>query len=58
MCCALVPGTLALDLPTLTSDVCFCSLSVTTEFVSPSDEESGRKLGVMLMSFGRKNGLI
>ena len=52
-CCALVPGTLALDLPTLISDVWFfsVSLSVTTEFVSLKDEESGRTLGVLLMSW-------
>ena len=31
------------------------SLSVTTGFVSLYDESSGRKLGVLLMSLGRKN---
>ena len=59
-CCALVPGTLALDLPTLILErglVFFSvSLSVTTEFVSLYDEGSGRTLGVLLMmSLGRKN---
>ena len=59
-CCALVPGTLALDLPTLILErglVFFSvSLSVTTEFVSLYDEASGRTLGVLLiMSLGRKN---
>ena len=34
------------------------SLSVTTEFASLYDEESGRTLGVLLMSLGRKPGLI
>ena len=53
-CCALVPGTLALDLPTLILErglvFFYVSLSVTTEFVSLYDEESGRTLGVLLMS--------
>ena len=53
-CCALVPGTLALDLPTyldsLARFVFFLCLTVTTEFVSLYDEESGRTLGVLLMS--------
>ena len=48
-------------LPWFFSEVCFffsVSLSVTTEFVSLYDEESGRTLGVLLiMSLGRKNGL-
>ena len=56
--CALVPGTLALDLPTLILQrrlVFYVSLSVTTEVVSLQDEESGRTLGVLLMmSMGRK----
>ena len=34
------------------------SLSVTTEFASLYDEESGRTLGVLLMSLGRKPGLM
>ena len=34
------------------------SLSVTTDIVSLQDEESGRTLGVLLMSLGRKNGLM
>ena len=54
------PGTLALDLPTLIlwrPLVFSVSPSVTTEFVSLQDEESGRTLGVLLM-LGRKNGLI
>ena len=32
------------------------SLFVTTKFVSLQDEESGKTLGVLLMSLGRKNG--
>ena len=60
-CCALVPGTLALDFPTLNPQrsVFAVSLSVTTKFVSLQHEESGRTLGVLLMmSLGRKNGFM
>ena len=57
--CALVPGMLALDLPTsnLQRLVLLC-LTVTTESVSLQDEESGRTLEVLLMSLGRKHGLM
>ena len=58
-CCDLIPGTLALDLPTLIlKRLVFLCLTVTTEFISLKDEESGRTLGVLLMSSGRKNGLM
>ena len=64
-CCALVPGTLALDLPTLIlsrSDVWFLSVSlrplklyqVSQKKLYLWDEASGRTLGVLLMSLGRK----
>ena len=69
-CGALVPGTLALDLPTLNLSrlvsnssylsalrMVFLGLTVTTEFVSLQDE-SGRTLGVLLMMSGRKIGLM
>ena len=56
----LVPGMLAFDLPTLITLGLFLffsvSLSVTTGFVSLQDGESGRTLGVLLISLGRKNG--
>ena len=59
-CCALVPGRLALDLPTLILQrrLFFLCLTVTTEFVYLQDEESGRTLGVLLISLGRNNGLM
>ena len=59
-CGALVPCTLALDLPTLILQrfLVFLCLTVITEFVSLLDEESGSTLGILLMSLGRKNGLM
>ena len=50
---------LALDFPTsnLQRLVLLC-LTVTTESVSLQDEESGRTLEVLLMSLGRKHGLM
>ena len=58
-CCALVPGKLALDLPiSILQRLVFLCLTVTTDFVSLQDEESGRTLGVLLMSLGRKNGVM
>ena len=66
--CALVPSTLALDLPILVlSRLWFSSLTVcdhrriciSLSLVSLSDEEPERTLGVLLMmSMGRKNGFI
>ena len=61
-CCALVPSTLALDMPTLIlyrRGVWF-SLShcLRPQNFYLKDKESGRTLGVLLMSLGRKNGLM
>ena len=65
-CCALVPGTLALDLPTLILlrrlvflcfIVCDHKFWICTWYFSRM-EESGRTLGVLLMMLGRKNGLM
>ena len=58
--CALVPGTLALDLPTLIfSGFWFFGLTVIISFVPLYHrEESGRTLGVLPISLGTKNGLV